>query len=149
MSNKRKYTSAKALRTAVDGYLRSIRMRSVVYAVDSRGEYIRDDDGKKVSAYDDDGNELSQKIFQKMNGNMLLLLSLTITVHFLHRNTLIQLKITSIFRLSVKDSDSTWISFISIRYQSHNKHESSFQIYKHCIDTQKMIVSSQMIGKSR
>lgn len=58
MSNKRKYTSAKALRAAVDGYLRSIRMRSVVYAVDSRGEYIRDDDGKKVSAYDDDGNEL-------------------------------------------------------------------------------------------
>lgn len=58
MANKRKYTSAAAFERAVCKYLNSIRMRSVVYEVDSRGEYVRDEDGHKVEARDGAGNKM-------------------------------------------------------------------------------------------
>ena len=58
MANKRKFKSAKAFADVVDKYLRSIRMRSVVYQVDSRGEYVRDADGCKVPALDENGDEM-------------------------------------------------------------------------------------------
>ena len=58
MANKRKFKSAKAFADAVDKYLRSIRVRSVVYQVDSRGEYVRDADGRKVPCCDENGDEM-------------------------------------------------------------------------------------------
>lgn len=58
MANTRKYTSVKKFAAAVEKYLRSIRTKSVVYEVDSYGNYVRDKSGAKVPAKDMDGNPM-------------------------------------------------------------------------------------------
>ena len=58
MANRRKYTSPAALRAAVEAYLNSIRVRNVVYKLDSRGEYVRDADGDKIAERDANGNAM-------------------------------------------------------------------------------------------
>ena len=61
MPNKRKYTSAKQLASAINKYLRSIRTRSIVYEVDAEGCYVLDksvDPWEKIPAKDDNGKPL-------------------------------------------------------------------------------------------
>ena len=59
VANRRKYTSARALRRDICKYLKSIRTDVRVYETDLLGEYVRDADGAKVPLFDGDGKPVT------------------------------------------------------------------------------------------